>query len=166
MASKLNRTEFIEIINASMERTWDILYHQYGEIHVHNPTMVTSHYLDSGTKGELNAVRHCKFSDKLYLNEKIIQSDGKSSFKIEVIDHNLPFVKEMSAIYELTSLGEQKTQLKMTSFNSFSPDFMKYMMKGQLAKSLLKHLFGFKYYAETGDIVRPDNYDEVYKNYA
>ena len=165
MASKMNRTEFNEVINASKERTWDVLFNQYGDIHIHNPTMVASHYLHGGSKGALNAVRHCKFSDKLFLDEKITEINGTDSFKIVVVAHNLPFVDEMSAIYQLRALGAEKTALKMISFNSFSPDFMKFMMRGQMAKSLRKHLFGLKYYAETGETVQADTYAEVRKKY-
>lgn len=166
MTRKMNRTEFNEVINASAERVWDVLFHQYGDIHIHNPTMVTSNYLNGATKGALHSVRHCKFSEKLFLDEKIVEVDGSKSFKIDVIAHNLPFVKDMSAVYELAETGAGQTALKMTSLNSFRPDFMKFMMRGQMAKSLRKHLFGLKYYAETGEIVTADNYAELHKKNA
>jgi hypothetical protein len=38
-------------------------------------------------------------------------------------------------------------------------------MKGQLGKGLKKHLFGLKYYLETGKIANKDNYSEIYKTY-
>ena len=132
---------------------------------MHNPTMVTSHYLRDGTKGALNVVRHCKFSEKLFLDEEITEVNGTNSFTIDVIAHNLPLVKDMSAIYELTAVGDAKTELKMSSLNSFSPNFMKYMMHGQMAKSLRKHLFGLKYYAETGKVVTSDTYANIRKTY-
>ena len=161
----MNKTEFRDVINAPKEKTWDVLFNQYGEIHIHNPTMVTSNYMHGGSKGELNSVRHCKFSEKLFLDEKITEVNGNDSFKIVVVDHNLPFVNEMAAVYELSAIDDEKTELKMTSLNSFSPGFMKYLMRGQMAKSLLKHLFGMKYYLETGKIVDKDNYSEIFKAY-
>jgi len=127
--------------------------------------MTTSNYLNNGSKGELNAVRHCMFNDKLFLHEKIIEFDNHVSFTIEVVKHNLPMVKQMSATYELTPIGKNKTELKMTSYNSFSPKFMKYLMTGQMSKSLIKHLFGLKYYIETGKIVNAANYTEILKTY-
>lgn len=148
-----------------MKKTWDVLFNQYGDIHIHNPTMVSSNYINDGSKGELNSVRHCKFSEKLFVDEKITEINGNDSFKIVVVRHNLPFVKEMSAIYELSEVGDEITEVRITSFNSFSPSFMKYLMKGQMAKSLVKHLFGLKYYVETGKIVNQDNYSETLKNY-
>ena len=166
MTSKMNRTEFNEVIHASKDRVWDVLFHQYGDIHIHNPTMVTSNYMHGGTKGELQCVRHCEFNEKLFLDEKIVEVNGTESFKIEVVAHNLPFVKEMSAIYEVKAIGADQTALKVTSFNSFLPDFMKYIMRGQMAKSLRKHLFGLKHYAETGEIVTADNYSTLHKNHA
>ena len=166
MTKKMNRTEFNEVIHASKDRVWDVLFHQYGNIHIHNPTMVTSNYMNGSTKGELHSVRHCKFSEKLFLDEKIVAVDGSESFEIEVVAHNLPFVNKMSAIYEVTETGPNQTALKMTSFNSFSPSFMKFMMRGQMAKSLRKHLFGLKLYAETGEIVTADNYSTLHKKHA
>lgn len=161
----MNQSEFRAVINASIEKTWNVLFDQYGDIHIHNPTMVSSNYMQGGSKGELDAVRHCKFSEKLFLDEKITEVNGNDSFKIVVVDHNLPFVNEMSAIYELSAIGVDITEVKMTSFNSFSPNFMKYLMSGQMAKSLVKHLFGLKYYVETGKIVNKGNYSEILKTY-
>ncbi|MGX9353735.1 SRPBCC family protein [Roseobacteraceae bacterium S113] len=162
----MNRTVFNEVIHASKDLVWDVLFHQYGDIHIHNPTMVTSNYLNGGTKGEQNAVRHCKFSDKLFLDEQIVEVNGSDSFRIEVIAHNLPFVAEMAAIYEVTEIGPEETEVSMTSFNSFSPNFMRYMMRGQMARSLRKHLFGMKHYAETGESVTADNYASLHKQFA
>lgn len=161
----MNKSEFREVINASKEKTWEVLFNQYGDIHIHNPTMQSSNYMHNASRGELNCVRHCKFSDKLYLDEKITEANENNSFTIVVTEHNLPFVKEMSATYELSSIGNEMTEVKMTSFNSFSPSFMKYLMRGQMGKSLVKHLFGLKYYIETGKTVNKDNYSKIFKIY-
>ena len=161
----MNKSEFREVINASKEKTWEVLFNQYGDIHIHNPTMKSSNYMHNASRGELNCVRHCKFSDKLFLDEKITEVNENNSFTIVVTEHNLPFVKEMSATYELSSIENEMTEVKMTSYNSFSPGFMKYLMRGQMGKSLVKHLFGLKYYIETGKTVNKDNYSEIFKIY-
>ncbi len=161
----MNKSELREVINASKEKTWEVLFNQYGDIHIHNPTMESSNYMHNASKGELNSMRHTKFSDKLFLDEKITEVDENNSFKVVATEHNLPFLNEMSAIYELTSIEDDVTEVKMTSFNSTSPGFMIYLMKGQLRKSLVKHLFGLKYYIETGKTVNMDNYSEIFKNY-
>lgn len=162
----MNKSEYRYVIHAPKEQVWEVLFHQYGDIHVHNPTMQTSYYMHNASKGELNCSRHCKFTDKIFLEEKITEVNGNESFTIVVTKHNLPFVKEMSATYELSSMEEETTELKMISFNSFSPGFMKYLMRGQMAKSLRKHLFGFKYYLETGKTVHKHNYSEVFNSYS
>ncbi len=161
----MNKSEFREVINASKEKTWEVLFNQYGDIHIHNPTMQSSNYMHNASRGELNCMRHCKFSDKLFLDEKITEVNENNSFTVVATEHNLPFLNEMSAIYELSSIGDEITEVKMTSFNSTSPGFMIYLMRGQLGKSLVKHLFGLKYYIETGKIVNEDNYSEIFKNY-
>lgn len=161
----MNKSEFREVINAPKGKVWEVLFNQYGDIHIHNPSMPSSNYIGTATKGELNCARHCKFDDKLFLEEKITEVKENNSFKVEADEHNLPFLKEMSAIYELSSIGHDKTEVKMTSFASTSPSFMIYLMKGQLGKGLIKHLFGLKYYIETGKTVNKDNYSETFKGY-
>ena len=120
----MNQSELNTTINASREDVWEILFSQYGDIHVHNPTMQSSIYLHDASRGALDVVRHCEFTDKLYLDEQITEVDEGTSFRVEVLEHNLPFVKEMSATYELSSTGDDATNVKMVSFNSFSPGFM------------------------------------------
>jgi len=161
----MSKSEFTEVINASKEKTWEILFKQYGDIHIHNPSMPSSNYIGTATKGELNSARLCKFDDKLFVEEKITNVNENNSFKVDVYEHNLPFLKEMSALYELTSINHNQTEVKMTSFASTSPSFMIYLMKGQLGKGLTKHLFGLKYYIETGKTVNKDNYSEIFKSY-
>tara|TARA_B100000809_G_C15111924_1_gene520932 strand:- start:507 stop:995 length:489 start_codon:yes stop_codon:yes gene_type:complete len=161
----MSKSEFKIIVNSSKEETWEVLYNQYGDIHIHNPGMPISKYLGNSTKGELNAKRYCTFNDKLNLEEKITEVDELNSFKVVVYKHNLPFMKGMSAFYGLTSIENNKTEVKMISNVTTSPGFMVYLMKGQLGKGLKKHLFGLKYFLETGKTVNNDNYSEVLKNY-
>ena len=152
-------------INASVEKVWDVLFNQYGDIHIHNPTMQSSNYMNNAVKGGLNVVRHCQFTDKLFLHEKITEFVENESVTIHVMKHNLPMLKHLSATYELKSLGNNKTELRMTSQNSSSLGFMIHLMKGQLRKAVGQHLFGMKYFIETGKTVDMKSYKEVYRNY-
>lgn len=165
----MNKSEFREVIKASKEQVWDVLFTQYGDIHRHNPGMISSKYLHDSNRGELNCVRHCQFNEKLSLEEKITAVEEGNSFTVTVTKHNLPFIKEMFATYHLSSIedsaGNEATEVKMTSVVTFSPKFMKYLMRGQLGKGLVMHLFGLKYYIETGEAVDAHNYTEVYNSY-
>ncbi|MCE7995214.1 MAG: hypothetical protein HEP71_24765 [Roseivirga sp.] len=161
----MSKSEFTEVINASKEKVWEVLFYQYGDIHVHNPGMIASHYMNNGTKGELNSKRHVNFSEKLWLDETITEVEEFKRVKIVADDHNLPMMRDMSATYELKAIGNDKTELKMTSVATSSPGFMMYLMKGQLAKGLVQHLFGMKYYIETGKTLSKEKFSEVYKNY-
>ena len=161
----MNKSELTITINASREETWKILFDQYGDIHLHNPTMISSNYMHEASIGELDSKRHVEFSDKLYLEEKISEVDELNSFTVVSTEHNLPFLNTMSATYTLSAIEDEVTELKMTSFNSTSPGFMIYLMRGQLRRSLAKHLFGLKYYIETGKTVDKDTYSEVLKGY-
>ncbi len=152
-------------INAPIEQVWDVLFNQYGDIHIHNPTMQASSYMNGAKKGELNVVRHCDFTDKLFVDEKITIFESNKMVNIDVVKHNLPMLDHLSAKYELKSIEENKTEVKMTSLNSASPGFMIHLMKGRLRKNVGQHLFGMKYFIETGKTVDKKNYKEVYKNY-
>lgn len=162
----MNQSELNETINASREKVWEVLFSQYGDIQIHNPTMTASSYMHGASEGASDVVRHCEFGEKLYLDERITDVDEYKSFRVEVAEHNLPFVKEMSATYELSSTDDETTELRMVSFNSFGPGFMKYLMRGQMKKNVAKHVFGMKYYIETGNTVGPDNYAEVFATYS
>ena len=161
----MNQSELNETVNASQEEVWEVLFAQYGDIHVHNPTMQASNYLHGASQGALDVVRHCDFTDKLWLDEQIVEFDEGKSVRIVVLEHSLPFVDEMSATYELIPMTDGVTNIKMVSFNSFSPGFMKYFMGGQMRKSVAKHLFGMKYYIETGKTLDKDSYSEVHRSY-
>ncbi|MEO1065337.1 MAG: SRPBCC family protein [Actinomycetota bacterium] len=161
----MNQSELNETIEASGEQVWEVLFSQYGEIHVHNPTMTASSYLHGASEGAADVVRHCEFGKKLYLDEQITDVVEHRSFRVEVLEHNLPFVKDMSATYELSSTDDGTTELKMVSFTSFRPGFMKYLMRGQMRKNVAKHLFGLRYYIETGNTVSQDNYADVFAKY-
>ena len=161
----MNKSVLKVTINASRDKIWEVLFNQYGDVHVHNPTMPSSNYMNNAIKGELNCVRHCMFNDKLFVDEKITQVNDNESLTVVVIKHNLPFVKELSAKYELFTIGKDITEVKMTSLNSFSPNFMKYLMRGQMRKAVATHLFGMKYYIETGKTVNKNNYSKILKNY-
>ncbi len=162
----MNQSELTETVNASSDEVWKVLFMQYGDIHVHNPTMQASNYLNGATTGALDVVRHCDFTDKLWLDEQIVEVDEGTSVRIVVLDHNLPFVDEMSATYELMPVADDVTRITMVSSNSFSPGFMKYLMRGQMRKNVAKHLFGMRYYIETGNTVGPDDYAQVHKSHA
>jgi len=162
----VNQSELNETINASTEKVWDVLFSQYGDIQIHNPTMTASSYMHGASEGASDVVRHCEFGKKLFLDERIADVDEYKSLRVEVVNHNLPFVKEMSATYELSSTDDETTELRMVSSNSFKPGFMKYLMRGQMTKNVAKHVFGMKYYIETGNTVDPDNYAEVFASYS
>lgn len=161
----MNQSELNETINASRDKVWEVLFSQYGDIHIHNPTMTASTYMHGATEGASDVVRHCEFGKKLYLDEQITDVDEHKSFRVEVVAHNLPFVKAMAATYKLSSTDNETTELSMVSFNSFGPGFMKYLMRGQMRKNVAKHIFGLKYYIETGNTVDQDSYSEVFANY-
>jgi len=162
----LNKSEFVEVIQASKEEVWQVLFSEYGDIHVHNPTMQASNYMDGAERGELGCVRHTKFSDKLFLDEKIEEFEEHRSVTVVATEHNLPFLRKMSATYELSDAGDGTTELKMTSYASTFPGFMIYLMRGQLGASLRKHMFGMRYYIKTGKTVTMEDYDKVHKSYA
>ncbi|MEM7323139.1 MAG: SRPBCC family protein [Actinomycetota bacterium] len=158
----MNQTEINETIQASIDQVWEVLFSQYGDIHIHNPLMTASNYMHGATEGGPDVVRHCEFGKKFYLDEKITDVDEQKGFRVEAGEHNFPFVTHMSATYELSSPDENTTEVHMVSFNSYAPGFMRHLLGRQTKKTLAKHLFGLRYYIETGNTLDPDNYDEIF----
>jgi len=60
MTSKMNRTKFNEVIHASKDRVWDVLFHQYGDIYLTNgkekplPKLATDRAVQSSLMKKLN----------------------------------------------------------------------------------------------------------------
>ena len=117
----MNQSELNETINASTEKVWEVLFSQYGDIQIHNPTMTASSYMHGASEGASDVVRHCEFGKKLYLDEQITDVDEHKSFRVEVVEHNLPFVRDMSATYELSSTDDETTELRMVSSQLVRP---------------------------------------------
>ena len=56
-------------------KIWEVLFNEYGDIHIHNPGMIASNYMGDATKGALNSARHVNFNEKLWLEETITGSE-------------------------------------------------------------------------------------------
>ncbi|WP_294222074.1 hypothetical protein [uncultured Shimia sp.] len=80
----------------------------------------------------MNAVRHCKFREKLFLDEEIPEVNGTNSFAMDVISHNLPLVNDISTIYEMTAAGKRAALLNDLTFLAIPPtrDKTMYLLSG------------------------------------
>ena len=57
----MNQSELHQTINATPGKVWETLFSQYGDIHLHNPTMTASSYLGDASEGAPGVARHCEF---------------------------------------------------------------------------------------------------------
>lgn len=154
--------EVTQVLNAAKEKIWNALFNDYGDIHLHNPGIVKSHNLNDATKGALGCSRHCEFVDGNFIDEKITQVKENKTFTVTVINSSYPpTVKEWYSVYELTSLGDDKTEIKMTLNILTDPEMMADGIVEQMKEPLGFYLIGLGYYIETGTAVTMDNFPNI-----
>ncbi|MBI3124037.1 MAG: SRPBCC family protein [Ignavibacteriales bacterium] len=151
-------------INASKEQVWEILFTRFGETHLYNPNLESSHFVSSN-KGEVGCERQCDFDPKTRVVERITKSVELKSFSIDIVGGNMPFMETGLVEVELKSINSNQTKVNFTMNFVSKPAFMGLMMKGMMKKKLTDVLIGLKYYLETGNTVSKKTYGPVYKAY-
>lgn len=160
---KLNTVSVDIQVNASIEKTWDLLFNQFGKTSKFNPLLDGSHFT-KGTSGELGCERQCDLDSKNSIQERITEVRDHS-FDIEIIQGGLPLMDKMKATLSVDSiLMEQSLVTATIQFNT-SPAFIGGLMKGTMAKTFFKVLVGLKYYLETGEEVTKENIGAIMKTY-
>ena len=107
---KYRRIQTEIIINTSRERVWEVLYTRFGETYLYNPNLEGSHFV-SGTKGEVGCERQCNFDAKTKIVEKIVNAKELTSFSIDIVGGNMPFVDKGLVDVELFNVGVNQTKI-------------------------------------------------------
>ncbi len=159
------RTISVDIhVSTSKDKTWDVIFNQFGEVNAFNPHIEGSHFTQ-GTQGELGCERQCDLDSKNSIQEKIIAVRGDSSFDIEIIQGGLPMMDKMNATFDVEEILANETLVTATINFNTSPAFMGGILKGTLSKMFFKLLVGLKYYLETGEEVSKQNMGDIMKTH-
>lgn len=161
-----NRKEFniSVVISKSREEVWDTLFTKFGEISLFNPALVGSHFT-TGSKGEVGCERVCNMDSKTFVKERIVKADTLKSFSVDIIDGNMPMLKDLRANFQLESIKSDQTKVILVAEYSTTPAFMGSLVKGMFRKKMFDLLVGLKYYLETGKPVSKNTYKPVYSQF-
>ena len=159
-------------INAPLERVWEAMVLDYGEISNFAPPIYTSSYLNGSLKGEVGAERVCSFNaqETRQSHEQIAEIDVENKTMRNRIlgGKKLPLDFDNSqAFYRVVDNGDGTTTASYEFQFRTKPAFMGFMAKGSFKKQLSATLVGLKHYLETGEKVNGTigNYKDVKKNY-
>jgi len=163
----MKSVEVTQVLNTTKEKVWNAIYNDYGNIHLHNPGMIKSHNLNGATKGALGCSRHCEFEGGMFVEEKITQVKENENFTVTVTNSSYPpAVKEWYAVYEIASLEDEKTEIKMTLNILTDPEMMADGIIGQMKEPLGFYLLGLGYHIETGTAVTMENFPNILQDLA
>lgn len=151
-------------LNASKEKTWDLLFNRFGETHLFNPLLDSSHFT-KGDAGEVGCERQCDLDSKNSIQERIVAVRDSESFDIDIIQGGLPLIDKMKGTFSVTSLRPEQSLVKAEISYNTSPAFMAGLLKSSLAKNFFKVLVGLKFYLETGEIVTKENIGDIMKTH-
>ena len=103
--------------------------------------------------------------DKTYFKERIVDLVDQENVTIKIISSNFPMVHEMSGRYELESVSEHQTNIRIVLNVSTKPAIMVHLLKMQMRKLIKSSLIGLKYYLETGQAVHNDDFKTIRVDY-
>ncbi len=152
------------MVNASKEKVWEALYTRFGETYLFNPNLEGSHFTN-GTSGELGCERQCNLDSKTFIREKIVQAELLKRFTVDVVDGNMPMVKELRVNFNLVQDRINQTKVQVTANFSTKPAFMASLMKRPFRKRFNDLLIGLKYHLETGKNISKKSYKPILKQY-
>ncbi len=143
------------IINAPIEKAWEILGPQFADAHKWASSIKHSESLnEESLNGSTCTQRGCNVKGMGDIKEKLLSySLENHSLSYEVHEGMPKMVKYASNNWELIDLGNGKTKLKMT-IKMETQGFMGWLMGGMMKKKMTKLSADiteeFKYYVEIG----------------
>lgn len=152
------------VVNATLEKVWEILYTRFGETFLFNPNLEGSHF-SRGTTGEVDCERECNLDAKTFIRERIVDAEPLKKFTVEVVGGNMPMLKTLRVDFLLGPVSGQQTTVSMDALFTTKPAFMGAIMQGPFTKRLSDMLIGLKYHLETGKTVSKKSYRAIARQY-
>lgn len=144
--------ERIVTIDKGIEDAWKILGPQFPDANKWASVVNHSEGKGTGSNGAPCSERGCDISGMGKIREKVIQySDDKHLLSYQVAEGMPSMIKNAINTWQLFSLGNGKTQLKMKmelETRGIMGALMKPMMKMQMGKIATVSADDFKYYVE------------------
>lgn len=142
------------IINASIDKAWQILGHEFADAHKWASVVNHSESRGGSLNGSTCGERGCDISGMGKTREKLIKYSDADHLLSYTVPEGMPsMVKYATNTWQLTSLGQSKTRLNMemdVTLGGILGFMMKPMMKMMMGKMAKVTTDDFKYYVETG----------------
>ncbi|WKN44741.1 SRPBCC family protein [Tunicatimonas pelagia] len=159
-------------INAPVERVWEAMVLDYGEISNFSSYIYSSNYENGSLKGKEGAERKCDFNEKgsQWVHERIVDIDQENMIMTNqvVSGKKVPLNFDNSrAFYGVQDNGDGTSTASYEFQFRTKPAFMGGIARGGFEKQLAGTLVGLKHYVETGEKVTPMNgkYTEIKSDY-
>jgi Polyketide cyclase / dehydrase and lipid transport len=141
-------------INASSEKTWDVLSH-YGDVSTFHAGVEKSvNHIGYTNIAALGVERTCDVLDgkrEVVLKEKITEYKQGEYYRYQVYEwKNFP-LKAMFFAFSVEEVSQSKSKLMLTINYRLKPSFITNMMKWKIKKMEKDILIGYKNYIETGN---------------
>lgn len=123
------------VINQPLDKVWNTVALNYGNISEYNPAIKSSKY-DSDKREGVGTKRHCDFPKKGYIKEEIIDWKDKESFKLQFTESSLP-MKHLESEFHFKEI-DGKTELTQDFWYRMGGIMgpLSGMMKGKFTKML------------------------------
>ncbi|PRX53987.1 SRPBCC family protein [Flagellimonas meridianipacifica] len=170
MKKKVVSFEIVQEIDAPVDRVWEVIGEGFADIANSNPDCPKSEWFQGHTKAELGAKRimYMKENEKKYFIDKIAKWEPENHhITIEVIKKKgFPINADYTWVnMDATSMGPNKTRLKIRMNYLTKPRLLKGMAKGNLKKTFQRYAYAIDYHSETGENVTRDKWKEIKGNY-
>jgi len=150
-------------IQAPVDKVWETLYTQFGDIVNFNPNLTGSHQTNGKTG--VGCERQCNLDGKTFVRERITHATPRQSLTVDIYDGNMPMVKSMTVEMHLKTVSGNHTEVTVISTVRTKPAFMAVLMKGMMKGKFQDLLIGLKYYLETGQKVSKSTYKPIFRKY-
>lgn len=142
------------IINKNIEKSWQVLGHEFADVHKWASLVNHSAGTGSSFNGASCSERGCDIQGMGKTKEKLIHYSDEDHLVSYTVPEGMPsMVKEATNSWKLTSLSAEKTRLDMQmdiTMNGLMGTIMQPMMKMMMKKMANQIIHDFKFYVENG----------------
>lgn len=143
-------------VNVTTEKVWEVLK-DFGALEKFAPTIASSPITNDITSG-VGAIRKCVFFNDSSMSEKITEYQEGHGYKIEIIEHKMPFVSKNVEEMNVVRLDDHTCEINMSVTFEMSGGPLGWMVGSFMLKPMMtsvtkKIITGLAYHAKTGKLV-------------
>jgi len=143
-------------VKVPAEKIWEVLK-DFGGLEKFAPTIASSPITNNINTG-VGAIRKCIFFNDSSMSEKIIEYQEGYGYKIEIIEHQMPFVSKNFEKMNVVKIDNNTSEINMSVNFEMSAGPLGWMVGSFMLKPMMnsvtkKIITGLAYHAKTGKLV-------------